>query len=80
MASSEDMVREVIVQQMGLSPAAVTLNARLVEDLNFSPLDMVPFIMQVEEQARVTIPDADVQSFKTFGDVVRFVDALTAES
>lgn len=43
MASSEDMVRETIVQQMGLSPAAVTLNARLVEDLNFSPLDMVKF-------------------------------------
>lgn len=80
MASSEDMVRETIVQQMGLSPAAVTLNARLVEDLNFSPLDMVKFIMQVEEQAQVTIPDADIQWFKTFGDVVRFVDARTAEN
>ena len=80
MASSEDMVRETIVQQMGLFPAAVTLNARLVQDLNFSPLDMVPFIMQVEEQAQVTIPDADIQSFKTFGDVVRFVDARMAEN
>jgi acyl carrier protein len=74
------MVRETIVQQMGLSPAAVTLNARLVEDLNFSPLDMVMFIMKVEEEARVAIPDADVQSFKTVGDVVRFVDGLTAEN
>ena len=80
MATSEDMVRSVIVQRLGVSPAAVTLNARLVEDLEFSPVDLVPIIMQVEELVNLTIPDADIQSFKTFGDIVRYVDANTAES
>ena len=77
MATSEDLVREVVVQQLGVSPAQVTLTARLVEDLEVSTLDMVAIIMAVEEQATVTIPDADMQSFKTFGDIVTYVDANT---
>lgn len=77
MATSEDMVRGVVVQQLGVSPALVTLTARLVEDLEVSTLDMVAIVMQVEELAGLTIPDAEIQSFKTFGDIVRYVDANT---
>jgi acyl carrier protein len=76
-ATSEDMVRSVVVQQLGVNPAQVTLNARLVEDLEVSTLDMITIIMQVEELATLTIPDADIQSFKTFGDIVKYVDANT---
>jgi acyl carrier protein len=76
-ATSEDMARGVVVQQLGVSPAQVTLTARLVEDLEVSTVDMVSIIMQVEELATLTIPDADIQSFKTFGDIVRYVDANT---
>jgi acyl carrier protein len=46
-----------------------------VEDLEVSTLDMIAIIMQVEELATLTIPDADIQSFKTFGDMVKYVDA-----
>ena len=77
MATSEDMVRGVVVQQLGVSPAQATLTARLVEDLGVSTLDMVAIIMAVEELAALTIPDADMQSFKTFGDIVTYVDANT---
>jgi acyl carrier protein len=78
MASSEDMVRSVVVQQLGVDPAQVTLTARLVEDLEVSTLVMITIVMQVEELATLTIPDADIQSFKTFGDIVKYVDANTA--
>ncbi|MBI4899124.1 MAG: acyl carrier protein [Actinobacteria bacterium] len=77
MATSEDMVRGVVVQQLGVSPAQVTLTARLVEDLEVSGVDMVSIIMQVEELANLTIPDENIQSFKTFGDIVSYVDANT---
>lgn len=48
-----------------------------MEDLEVSTLDMIAIIMQVEELATLTIPDADIQSFKTFGDMVKYVDANT---
>lgn len=63
------------VQQLGVNPAQVTFNARLVEDLDVSTFDMIAIIMRVEELASLTIPDADIQSFKTFGDIVKYVDA-----
>lgn len=75
MATSEDMVRSAVVQQLGVNPAQVTFNARLVEDLDVSTFDMIAIIMRVEELASLTIPDADIQSFKTFGDIVNYVDA-----
>jgi len=69
------MVRSAVVQQLGVNPAQVTFNARLVEDLDVSTFDMIAIIMRVEELASLTIPDADIQSFKTFGDIVNYVDA-----
>lgn len=46
----------------------------------FSPVDLVAIIIQVEELVNITIPDVNSQSFKTFGDIVRSVDARMAES
>ena len=40
---------------------------------------MLSIIMQVEELAILMTPDADIQSFKTFGDIVKYVDSNTAE-
>jgi acyl carrier protein len=62
-ATSEDLVRSLLVEQLGVDPAAVTLNSRLVEDLEVSSPDMISIIQQIEELANLTIPDAVFQSF-----------------
>jgi acyl carrier protein len=69
------MVRSAVVHQLGVNPAQVTFNARLVDDLDVSTFDMLAIILEVEELTSLTIPDADIQSFKTFGDIVNYVDA-----
>ena len=47
---------------------------------NSPPVDLVAIIIQVEELVNRAIPDVNIQSFKTFGDIVRSVDAGMAES
>lgn len=73
MAFSEDKVREIIVDQLGVSADQVKMEARFIDDLGADSLDTVELIMALEEEFSVEIPDEDAEKLVTVGDAVNYL-------
>jgi acyl carrier protein len=68
-----DQVKEIIVEQLGVSPDEVRDEASFQEDLNADSLDLVELIMSMEDRFGVKIPDEDAESILTVGNAVDYV-------
>lgn len=75
MASTEDRVKEIIVELLGVDASKVTRDARFREDLEADSLDLVELIMEFEQRFGSDISDEDAQKLETVGDVVDYIDS-----
>jgi acyl carrier protein len=71
--STEERVREIIVNELGVEPEKVTQEASFVEDLGADSLDTVELVMAFEEEFGIEIPDEDAENLQTVGDAVRYL-------
>ena len=74
--SSEEVfekVKETIIEQIGVTDTAVTMEASFIDDLGADSLDIVELIMALEEEFDMEIPDADAEKIVTVGVVVEYI-------
>jgi acyl carrier protein len=74
MATTEERVRDIIVELLGVEPDRVTTNARFREDLEADSLDLVELIMAIEEEFGGEISDEEAQKITTVGEAVTYID------
>ncbi len=70
-----EKVKEIIVDQLGVEDAAVTMEASFIDDLGADSLDIVELIMALEEEFDLEIPDSEAENIKTVADVVNYIKA-----
>ncbi len=75
MASAEDRVKQIIVEQLGVDEAEVTASASFQDDLGADSLDIVELVMAFEETFEIEIPDEDAGKIRTVQDAVNYVQA-----
>jgi len=75
MASVEEKVKSIIVDQLGVNEAEVTANASFVDDLGADSLDQIELVMAFEEAFGIEIPDEDAENIKTVKNAVDYVEA-----
>jgi len=68
-----EKVKEIIVEQLGVTETSVTLDASFIDDLGADSLDIVELIMALEEEFDTEIPDSDAEKVVTVGDVVDYI-------
>lgn len=68
-----EKVRDIIVEQLGVEPDDVTMEASFRNDLEADSLDLVELIMAFEEEFGGEISDEEAQQLNTVGDVVIFL-------
>jgi len=68
-----DEVKEVIVEQLNVSPDEVKPESKFVEDLGADSLDVVEMIMALEEKFEIEIPDSEAEKIQTVQDVVDYI-------
>src|SRR5438045_659969 len=73
MASVQDRVKEIIVEQLGVEEAEVTPSASFVDDLGADSLDIVELVMAFEEAFDIEIPDEDAEKIRTVNDAVNYI-------
>ncbi len=78
MATHEDKVKEIIVDQLGVDAEQVKTEAKFVEDLGADSLDTVELVMAFEEEFGIEIPDEDAEKIRTVGDAVEYIRSKTA--
>ena len=75
MASVEESVKAIIVDQLGANEADVTLDAHFVDDLGADSLDTVELVMKFEEDFDIEIPDEDAEKIQTVQDAIDYINA-----
>jgi acyl carrier protein len=73
-----DKVREVVVDQLGVSEDEVTPDAKFVEDLGADSLDRVELVMRLEEEFDLEIPEDDALKIQTVADAVEYIEKKKA--
>lgn len=75
MASVQDEVKAIIVEQLGVDEGEVTSSASFVEDLGADSLDTVELVMAFEEKFGIEIPDEDAEKITTVKDAINYIEA-----
>ena len=75
MASADEKVKQIIVEQLGVEEAEVTASASFQDDLGADSLDIVELVMAFEEAFEIEIPDEDAEKIKTVKDAIDYVNA-----
>jgi acyl carrier protein len=65
----DQRVKDIIVEQLGVTSDQVTPEAKFIEDL-----DIVELVMALEEEFGNEIPDEQAEKLLTVGDVVKYIE------
>ena len=72
--STEDRIKKIVVDQLGVKPDQVTPEAKVIEDLGADSLDTVELVMALEEEFGNEIPDEEAEKLVTVGHVVSYIE------
>ena len=74
MASIEERVRDLVVEQLGVSEDQVNPQASFIDDLGADSLDTVELVMAFEEEFGIDIPDEDAEKMSSVGDAIKYLE------
>ncbi len=75
MASMEEKVKSIIVEQLGVSESEVTDTASFVDDLGADSLDTIELVMAFEEAFGIEIPDEDAEKIRTVRNAIDYIES-----
>jgi acyl carrier protein len=75
MASLDEKVKQIIVEQLGVDEAEVTPTAHFIDDLGADSLDIVELVMAFEEAFEIEIPDEDAEKITTVKGAIDYIQS-----
>ncbi len=75
MSDIEEKVKNLIMEQLGVSADQITPKASFVDDLGADSLDQVELVMAFEEEFDIEIPDEDAEKITTVREAVEYIEA-----
>ena len=75
----EEKVKNIIIEQLGVSADEVVPEASFVDDLGADSLDLVELVMVLEEEFGKEIPDEDAEKIQTVQDVTNYITGQATE-
>ena len=79
MASIEEKVKKIIIEQLNVSEEDVVSEASFVDDLGADSLDQVELIMAMEEEFDLSISDEDAEKIATVQNAIDFIKKASGE-
>ncbi len=70
----DQVVKLVCERQSALDPSQITAETNLYLDLGWTSMDMMSCIMDLEDAIGREIPDEELNSLQTVGDLVRLLE------
>jgi len=75
MASVDEKVKHIIVEQLGVDEDEVKAEASFVDDLGADSLDVVELVMALEEEFELEISDEDAEKLVTVQKAIDYIQA-----
>ncbi len=76
----EEKIKNIIIEQLGVSADEIVPEASFVDDLGADSLDLVELVMVLEEEFGKEIPDEDAEKIQTVKDATSYISGHTSES
>ncbi len=70
----EDKIKEIIIEQLGVSAEEAVPEASFIDDLGADSLDIVELVMALEEEWGLEIPDEDAEKIQTVQDAITYIE------
>lgn len=70
-----DAVKEILSKQLRVDIDSIDNDTDIIDDLGADSLDVVEMLMTIEEEYGIVVPDEVITSFKTVGDVAKYIEA-----
>lgn len=68
-------IKDIIVEQLGVDPERVKVEAKFIDDLGADSLDIVELIMAMEEEFDIEIPDEDAEKLASVKNVQDYLES-----
>ncbi len=68
-----EKVAGLLAEQLDVSMDDLSADTRIVDDLGADSIDVVDMLMTLEDEFNIQIPDEQIESLKTIGDVVDYI-------
>ena len=72
--STFDRVKKIVVDQLGVNEADVTIDSTFIDDLGADSLDTVELIMEFEKEFNIAIPDDQAEKISTVGQAIEYIE------
>jgi acyl carrier protein len=69
-----EKVRAILAEQLDIDEDTIEMDSAVVDDLGADSLDIVDLVMSLEDAFDLEIPDEAIETMKTVGDIVHFVE------
>ncbi|MEN6309453.1 MAG: acyl carrier protein [Anaerohalosphaeraceae bacterium] len=69
-------VIELVSSHMDIPKEKISLDSQFAADLGFDSLDMIEFVMLVEDQFDISVPDKESETIVSVRDAVRAIEKL----
>lgn len=70
-------IDNILIDHLELEPDEVKPEADIIDDLDADSIDTVELIMKLESEFGITIPDEDVDSIRTVGNLYKYIQEKT---
>lgn len=68
-------IKDMIADNFDADKDKITENTNFMDDLDADSIDLVEFILQLEDEFGAEIPDDEAEKIKTIGDAVSYIKA-----
>ena len=75
MSNTEEQVKKIVVDHLGIDESKVTLDSKFIDDLGADSLDTVELVMAFEEEFGSEISDNEAEKILTVGDAIKFIES-----
>ncbi|MFT6102568.1 MAG: acyl carrier protein [Granulosicoccus sp.] len=75
MSNTEERVKKIVAEQLGVKEDEVKTEASFVEDLGADSLDTVELVMALEEEFETEIPDEEAEKITTVKLAIDYINA-----
>jgi acyl carrier protein len=74
MSEIKSRITTIIVEKLGVDASAVQPEADFSNDLGADSLDKVEFIMNIEKEFGISIPDEEAEKLQTVGQAIAYLE------
>jgi acyl carrier protein len=80
MSTTEEQVKNIVAEQLGVKEEEVKNESSFVDDLGADSLDTVELVMALEEEFDTEIPDEEAEKITTVQQAIDYINAQTSAS